>query len=148
MASFDKKEQNGITSQFNLGNISGVLNLILSAFSVPEEPVSPLPPPLIMVGAKLRPGVSASAIASRIIARQSESGRQVGDIFADGPNNEEAMELIRIEEIINAVLTESVVNVVIPPGIAVSTIGVGNLGAPVVSQGVTTSMAIGDGIIR
>jgi hypothetical protein len=101
-----------------------------------------------MIGAKLRPGVSASAIASRIISRQSEAGRQVGDVFADGPNNEEAMELIRIEEIINAVLTESVVNVVIPPGIAVSTIGVGNLGAPVISQGVTTSMAIGDGIIR
>jgi hypothetical protein len=144
----DKKEQNGTGSQFNLGNISGVLNLILSAFSMPEEPVAPLPPPLVMIGAKLRPGVSASAIASRIIARQSEAGRQVGDIFADGPNNEEAMELIRIEEIINAVLTESVVNVVIPPGISVSTIGVGNLGAPVVSQGITTTMAIGDGIIR
>lgn len=133
---------------FDLNKISGVLNLILSAFSIPEEPVAPLPPPLIMIGAKLRPGVSASAVASRIISRQSEAGRQTGDIFADGPNNEEAMELIRIEEIINSILTESVVNVVIPPGIAVATIGVGNLGAPVISQGVTTTMAIGDGIIR
>lgn len=133
---------------FDISKISGVLNLILSAFSIPEEPVAPLPPPLVMIGAKFRPGVSASSIASRIISRQSEAGRQVGDIFADGPNNEETMELIRIEEIINAVLTESVVNVVIPPGIAVTTIGVGNLGAPVISQGVTTTMAIGDGIIR
>jgi hypothetical protein len=101
-----------------------------------------------MIGAKLRPGVSAQAVASRIISRQSEAGRQVGDVFADGPNNEEAMELIRIEEIINAVLTEAKVDVVIPPGISVMTVGVGNLGAPVVSQGATTTMGIGDGIIR
>lgn len=143
-----KEDSNANGSGFNIGNISGVLNLILSAFSIPDEPVAPLPPPLIMVGAKLRPGVSAQAVASRIISRQSEAGRQVGDVFADGPNNEEAMELIRIEEIINAILTESKVDVVIPPGISVTTIGVGNLGAPVVSQGVTTTMGIGDGIIR
>jgi hypothetical protein len=145
----DKKEDTtSSNSGFNLGSISGVLNIILSAFSIPDEPVAPLPPPLIMIGAKLRPGVSASAVASRIISRQSEAGRQVGDVFADGPNNEEAMELIRIEEIINAVLTEAKVDVVIPPGISVTTIGVGNLGAPVVSQGATTTMGIGDGIIR
>ena len=133
---------------FDLGTISGVLNLILAAFNIPDEPVAALPPPLIMIGAKLRPGLSAQAIAARIIARQSESGRQVGDVFADGPNNEETMEVIRIEEIINSLLTEAVVNVVIPPGISVFSVGVGNLGAPVVSQGSTVTMGIGDGIIR
>lgn len=133
---------------FNLSSITGVLNLILAAFSIPDAPVSALPPPLILTGAKLRPGLSASAIAARIISRQSESGRQVGDVFADGPNVEEAMEAIRIEEIINSFQTEAVVNVVIAPGVAVSTVGVGNMGAPVVSQGATTAMAIGDGIIR
>ena len=132
---------------FDIGTISGVLNLILAAFNIPDEPVAPLPP-LIMIGAKLRPGMSAQAIAARIIARQSESGRQVGDVFADGPNNEETMEVIRIEEIINSLLTEAVVNVVIPPGISVFSVGVGNLGAPVVSQGSTVTMGIGDGIIR
>ena len=135
-------------SGFNLSSISGVLNIILTAFSIPDEPVSALPPYLIMTGAKMRPGLSSQAITARIIARQSEAGRQVGDIFTDGPNVEEAMELIRVEEIINAIHTEAVVNVVIPPGVQVSTIGVGNLGAPVVSQGATTNMAVGDGIIR
>jgi hypothetical protein len=144
----EEKKSTNTGSGFNLGSITGVLNLVLTAFSMPSEPVSPLPPPLIMIGAKLRPGLSAQAIAARIISRQSESGRQVGNIFSDGPNVEEAMEVIRVEEIINAILTESVVNVVIPPGVAVTTIGVGNLGAPVVSQGATTAMGIGDGIIR
>jgi hypothetical protein len=145
----EKKEDiKSAASNFNLGSISGLLNIILSAFAIPDEPVAPLPPPLIMIGAKLRPGVSAESVASRIISRQSEAGRQVGDVFADGPNNEETMELIRIEEIINAVLTEAKVDVVIPPGISVTTIGVGNLGAPVLSYGATTTMGIGDGIIR
>lgn len=134
--------------KFDLSTLKGVLNLILSAFSKPDEPVAALPPPLIMLGAKLRPGVSAQSVAARIISRQSEAGKVVGDVFADGPNNEEAMELIRVEEIINTLLTESVVNVVIPPGIAITGVGVGNLGAPVIIQGVTTSMGIGDGIIR
>ena len=132
----------------NFGSLSSVLKIILSVFSIPEEPVSALPPPLIIAGGKLRPGLSAKAIAARIISRQSESGRQVGDVFTDGPNVEETMEVIRVEEIINALLTESVVNVAISPGISVSTVGVGNLGAPVVSQGYTTSIASGDGIIR
>jgi hypothetical protein len=133
---------------FDINNISGVLNLLLTAFSIPDEPVAPLPPPLIMIGSQLRPGLSAQSIAARIISRQSESGRQVGDVFVDGPNVEETMELIRIEEIINALLTESVVNVVIPPGVSVTTVGVGNLGAPVVAQGATTTMGIGNGILR
>ncbi len=144
----EKKQFEGATSTFNLNSISGVLNLILSAFKIPDEPVTPLPPPLILVGASLRPGISSQAIASRIISRQSEAGREVGDVFADGPNNEEAMELIRIEEIVNAILTESVVSVVIPPGVGVAGVGIGNLGIPVVFQGATTTLAIGNGVIQ
>lgn len=136
------------SSGFNLSSINGVLNVVLSAFSIPQTPVEPLPPPLIMVGAKLRPGLSAQSIASEIISKQSNSGRVVGDVFADGPNVEEAMEMIRVQAVIDAILNEAKVDVVIPPGVSVSTVGVGNLGAPVVSQGATTSMGIGDGIIR
>ena len=132
-------------NSFNFSSISGVLNILLSLFKIPEPPIEPLPPPLIMVG---RPGLSSKAIASRVISRQSEAGLPVGNVFADGPNITESMTVILIDEIINALLTESVVNVVIPPGIAVTTVGVGNMGAPVVSQGVTVMMGIGNGIIR
>jgi urease gamma subunit len=123
------------SSGFNLFSINGVLNTLNRAF-------------LIMFGAKLRPGLSAQSIAANIISRQSESGRVVGDVFADGPNVEEAMEVIRVQEIINALLNEAKIEVVIPPGVQVQTVGVGNLGAPVLSQGATTSMGIGDGVIR
>lgn len=143
-----QKKEPSSGSGFNLSSISGVLNLILAAFKIPEAPVSALPPPLILAGAKLRPGLSANAIAARIISRQSEAGLIVGNVFGDRSNTSEAMELIRVEEMINAIHTESVVNVVIPIGVQVTTVGVGNLGAPVVSQGATTAMGIGNGIIR
>ena len=133
---------------FELNTITGIINIILTAFLIPEPPIAPLPPPLLVAGATLRPGISAKGIASRIVSRQSQSGRQVGNVFVDGDNVEEAMELIRIEEIINALLTEAVVNVAIPPGISVITVGPGNLGFPVVGQGFTTTIASGNGIIR
>jgi hypothetical protein len=136
------------SSGFNLNSINGVINTILAAFNVPSTPIAPLPPPLITFGAKLRPGLSAQSIASEIISKQSNAGRVVGDVFADGPNVEEAMEYIRVKAIVEALLNEAKVDVVINPGVSVTTVGVGNLGAPVVAQGSTTSIGIGDGIIR
>jgi len=97
------------STNFSLRNLSGIINIILSVFKIPEKPASPLPPPLIMLGAKLRPGLSAKSIASRIIARQSEAGRVTGDVFSNSPNTEEIMELIRAEEMVNALQTEAVV---------------------------------------
>lgn len=140
----------GVNSEnnFDLSTIQGVLNMILSAFKLPEVPVEPLPPPLIMIGAPLRPGVFSKEIVSRIISRQSEAGLPVGDVFADGPNTTEAMMVIQCEEIINALLNESVVNVVIPPGVGIIGFGVTSGGQQVVVQGFTTTMGIGNGIIR
>lgn len=147
MSCKNKNKKTASSSGFNLNSISGVLNLILTAFAIPDKPVSALPPPLILLGSKLRPGLSSSAIKSRIIARQSEAGLPVGDVFADGPNTNEAMISIISDEFVNAMQTEAVVNVVLPPGISVSTVGVA-AGVPVLSQGATTGMAVGNGIIR
>ena len=149
MSDVNKNKQSETTTEnISMGSISSILNIINAAFSIPKQPVTPLPPPLLLVGANLRPGVTSSEVASRIISRQSEAGLVVGDVFGDGPNTAEAMELIRIEEIMNSLLTEAKIEVVIPPGVSVTTIGVGNLGAPVVSQGVTTNIAVGNGVIR
>jgi len=132
---------------FNLNSISGVLNLILLAFSIPDEPASTPPPPLLLAGAKLRPGMSAKAITARIISRLSEANLPVGDVFADGPNSTEAMISIITEEHVNSIQTEAVVSGAMAPGLAVSTVGVGNMGAPVVSQGATTAIGSFSGVI-
>ena len=129
-------------------NIKNIVDIILAGFKLPVQPVTPLPPPLITLGANLRPGLSSKEIAAKIISRQSQAGAPVGDIFDSSNNVSEAMELIRIEEIISAILTQSKVDVVIPPGVPITSIGIGNLGAPILSQGVTSSFGVGNGIIR
>ena len=141
----NKKDENEDTGF--LDSIDGVLDTLLAAFSVPEEPVAPLPPPLILLGAKLRPGVSTTSVVSNVIARQTEAGLPVGDVFADGPNTNELMIKIIVEEVINTLLNECVVNVVIDPGIPVIVTGA-NAGGPVISMGYTTLYGTGNGIIR
>lgn len=129
----------------SMGNI---LNLLKGAFQIPKKPLTPLPPPLVMTGANLRTGLSAKDIASRIIARQSEAGAPLGDLYSESGNISEMMEIIRIQEIISALHLEGKIEIVIPPGVQVSTVGIGNAGVPVVSQGTTINMGIGQGVIR
>lgn len=143
--STDKKDEN-VDTGF-LDSIDGVLDTLLAAFTIPEEPVKPLPPALILVGGKLRPGISTSSVVSNVIARQSEAGLPVGDVFADGPNTNELMIKIIVEEIVNTLLNDCVVNVVIDPGIPVYVTG-SNGGGPMISLGHTTTHATGNGIIR
>ena len=141
----NKKDENADTGF--LDSIDGVLDTLLAAFSVPEEPVSPLPPPLILLGGKLRPGVSTTSVISNVIARQSEAGLPTGDVFADGPNSNELMIKIIVEEVVHTLLNECVVNVVIDPGIPVMVTGA-NGGGPMISMGYTTLYGSGNGIIR
>jgi hypothetical protein len=139
-----------LIKDFKMANtsMSNILKLLKGAFQIPKKPLTPLPPPLLMTGANLRTGLSAKDIAARIIARQGEAGAPVGDLFSESGNISETMEIIRIQEIINALHLEGKIEIVVPPGVQVSTVGVGNAGAPVVSQGTTINMAIGQGVIR
>ena len=141
----NKKDEN-VDTGF-LDSIDGVLDTLLAAFTVPEEPLPPLPPVLIMVGARLRPGISVETIVSNVINRQSEAGLPTGDVFDDGPNTFELISKIIVEEIVNSLLNESVVNVVIDPGIPVMVTGA-NGGGPMVSMGFTTLYGVGNGILR
>lgn len=127
--------------------ISKVLEVVLSAFNMPTTPMTPIPPPLLLVGANARSGLSARNIASRIISRQSEAGAPVGPMADGSKNVSEAMEVIRIEEIINALITEAKIEIIVPPGVPIVGVG-GNAGGPVVVQGATTSYGQGSGIIR
>jgi len=139
----------GVVKMSNVSSISSVLSILSTVFKLQSTPVTSIPPPLLMVGAKLRPGLSARNIASRIISRQSEAGAPYGDIFSEDGNISEAMETIRIQEIINAILTESKVEITLPPGaVQTTSLGVGNYGAPVTSTGMNINIVSGDGIIR
>ena len=113
---------------------------MLGALLIPNINLPTIPPVLIMSGAAFRTGLSPRKIAARIIARQSEAGAYSG-ILPDGSANVmEQMELIRVQEIINALQTEARITTVIPPGIPVSIAGA--------VVGATTSYAEGNTIIQ
>jgi len=142
------EEKLGPETSVNFSSLGNIVKMIRAAFKKPEEPLTPLPPQLLLIGANQRPGLSPRGVASRIIARQSDAGAPVGNVFSQNGNISELMELIRIEEIISALQLHSKIEIVIPPGVQVTTVGVGNLGGPVISQGATTNIAIGTGVIR
>jgi hypothetical protein len=129
-------------------SIGGVLDSLLGAFSIPEEPVLPLPPLAILTGAPRRPGLDKNKIYSEIISEITEQcGILTGDVFADGPNANDEMILLIVEKVIEAIHLDSVVNVVIPGGIPVQVLG-SNGGGIMLAKGATTGLGIGNGIIR
>jgi hypothetical protein len=127
--------------------IKKIIDIVMSAFNMPSTPLTPLPPPLLLSGGNSRSGLSARNIASRIISRQSEAGAPVGAMIDGSKNISEAMEVIRIEEIVNALITEAKIEIIVPPGVPIVGVG-GNAGGPVVVQGATTSYGQGAGVIR
>lgn len=140
-------QKTGVKGKTNIGSISSILKLISAAFLIGSQPAPFIPPPLIFVGGKIRPGLSPKKLAARMIARQSEAGKVAGNVYADGPNTDEAMIAIICEEVINTLITEAKIDVVIDPFIPVTVIGNGNLGLPVLSKGATTSIANGVAVI-
>lgn len=140
-------EKNNSNNASSFSSIGTVLKAISAAFSSMKEPATTLPPPLILTGGSIRPGLSARDIAARVISRRSEAGLPSGDIFPNHPNTDELMARIITEEIISALLTEAVVQVAVYPGQTVNGSGIGNLGAPIAVMGATTSIGIGKGIL-
>jgi hypothetical protein len=132
----------------NKSSMTKVIESLKAAFNATRKPIEPLPPQLLVVGANLRPGLSPRKITSNVISRQSEAGAPSGDIFSENSNVTESMTSIMVEEIVNALVLDAKIEIAVPPGVQVTTTGVGNLGGPIISQGVTTNIASGNGVIR
>jgi len=127
--------------------VKDIANFIDSMFNSIDTPSAPIPPPLILKGAPLRPGASAIDAAENIISRQSELGIPTGPIQGVSPNLAESMEKIRVEEILKELRTKSKITIVIPPGLPVQATGA-NTGGPVVCIGTTVTPWIAYGIIE
>ena len=128
-------------------SIESICNSISNLIEKARAPLATIPSILLICSAIKRPGLSAMTIASRIIKRQSEAGAPFG-AAADGTANvSEAMERIRVEEILYALKMESRVQVSIPIG-GIQFMGTGaNAGGPVVVNGFNINMPHADGII-
>lgn len=106
-----------------------------------------VPSTIILVGSPLRPGLSPTKIASRIIARKSEAGLPVGALPSGGVAPDELMERIRVEEIIKALQEDMLLTVSIPPGTTLTAAGTSPSG-PVTVFGSTITITTGYGVIQ
>lgn len=137
------------TDEVDLTSISSILDVMLGVFSGFATPLKPLPPPIVMVGKRLRPGMSARNLTSRIVAALSEEGLQMGDVFSDGPNREEIKIKKTAEKIVEMIQTEALVDVAIDIGaIQISSTGTAAGIFPVIAQGANLLPVGGGGGIR
>lgn len=131
-----------------MGILDTMTDFISEGISRIKTPIMTVPAVLLSVSAINRPGMSAMEIASNIIRRQSEAGAPCGPNSDGSANIAEAMERIRVEEIIRALKMDSRVQIAIPKG-GIQFMGTGTSGAgiPVSVTGFNVNDVHGDGII-
>ena len=128
-------------------NIQTICDGIEKAIEYARVPFTYIPATILTCSAIQRPGLSAMLIASNIIKRQTEAGAPYGPAADGTANVAEAMERIRIEEIVKALKMDSRIQIGIPIG-GIQFSGTGaNAGGPVVVTGFNINNAHGDGII-
>lgn len=141
-----KQTEKSNFQETDLTSISKILKIITNAFNIMQKPARQIPPPLLLVGKNLRPGMSARNLAGRVISRlESDANIPMGNVFADGDNSEAKKVRVMSEEIVNMIQTEAKVDIIIDPG-AIQITAAGSAGPiPVVVQGANTVFAVGGG---
>ena len=148
MSECKPKQKSGPANKGGLSSISNILNILLGAFNMMQKPAQNIPPFLLLVGAELRPGMSARDLAANIISRmESDAGIPMGNIFGDGPNAIASAALIQAQEQISHIQSKAKVNTVIKPGsVQITAVGA-NAGGPIIVQGSNISLTQNTGIL-
>ena len=127
--------------------IQSICDSITKLINTARTPLNTIPAAILVCSAINRPGLSPMLIASNIIRRQSEAGAPFGAAADGSANIAEAMERIRVEEMVKALKMDAKVQVGIPIG-GIQFTGTGaNAGGPVVVKGFNINNAHGIGII-
>jgi hypothetical protein len=128
------------------GTLVSIALILKRAFKV-QKKLIPLNKEEILLGVQFREGLSAIDVASKIIERKKEIGIGIGPLPSGSENIDLQMEVIRIEEIINAIKTKMKVEAAFPPGVPITATG-GNAGGPIVVQGATTQAVKVEGVAQ
>lgn len=127
--------------------IQSICDSISKLITTARTPLAVIPSAILVCSAINRPGLSPMLIAANIIRRQSEAGAPFGPAADGGANIAEAMERIRVEEIIKALKMDAKVQVGIPIG-AIRFVGNGmSPTGPVTVTGFNVNAPYGVGII-
>lgn len=128
------------------GTLVAIALILKRAFKV-QKKLTPLNKEEILLGVQFREGLSAIDVASKIIERKKEIGIDIGPLPSGSENIDLMMEVIRIEEIINAIKTKMKIEAAFPPGVPITATG-GNAGGPIVVQGATTQSVKVEGVAQ
>ena len=128
------------------GTLVAIAAILKRAFKV-QKKLTPLNKEEILIGVQFREGLSAIDVASKIIERKKEIGIDIGPLPSGAENKDLMMEVIRIEEIINAIKTKMKVEAAFPLGVPITATG-GNAGGPIVVQGATTQSVKVEGVAQ
>ena len=147
MSECKSPQKTGVASP-SRSSIGNILKILQAIFSIMKQPADTIPPPLLFLGAKLRPGLSARDMAARVISRFSESDAVNGEIFQEGNNVMTALMVITMEEIVNAIQTEAKVSTIIDPGSIIMNASGANAGGPVTVVGTNINIPATTGVIQ
>ena len=128
-------------------SIMSICDLVTSAIETVRIPATLLPAPIVYAGSVSKPGISPMMVASKIISRQQEAGAPYGPMPDGSANVAEAMEVIRVEEIMKAIHDDAQIQISIPPGGVIVTAAGGNAGGPVTVTGFNTNFVTGVGTL-
>ena len=129
-----------------VGTLVAIAAILKRAFKV-QKKLIPLNKEEILIGVKFREGLSSIDLASRIIERKKALGIDIGPLPSGSENIDLMMEVIRIEEIVNAIKTKMKIEAAFPPGVPITASG-GNAGGPIVVNGVTTVAVKVEGVAQ
>ena len=118
-----------------VGTLVAIAAILKRAFKV-QKKLIPLNKEEILIGVKFREGLSSIDLASRIIERKKALGIDIGPLPSGSENIDLMMEVIRIEEIVDAIKTKMKIEAAFPPGVPITASG-GNAGGPIVVNGTT-----------
>ena len=116
-------------SQTDFKNPKSIISSLLNLFKLPPS-VSQSIPSSVILASQNRPGLSPSKMAARVIQRQAEAGIPVGVLPSGRISPDEIMEVIRMEEICNALTQDARIQTVTQAGTSLSATG-GNAGGPI-----------------
>jgi hypothetical protein len=133
-----KSDEKTLTSDnLDVTTINGIVETLLSLFSMAKEPASQLPPALNLIGAKLKPGMSGRNLAADIITEmESELGIPMTDDATFGEPNSAAGAVFSMANNMVSHIQEnaSVQGVLGPASINITATGA-NGGGPIVVNG-------------
>ena len=128
--------------------ISNISDSVIATLENSRMPMQSPPAMPLFCESQIRPGLSATTLASKIISRLPDIGIPTGP-NPDGTENI-VNKFVRIisEEVVNAIKDDAVVMSSIPMGYIPVTGTGGNAGGPVLSTGYNILDSISRGIIR